>query len=84
MTRSKVLVAALVLALVVLLPSIASAQPDLSHVFSGSAMLNDRQVIDGTPVAAYIEGQQVASASVTDGRYGLIVVQMEGEISTAN
>ena len=79
MTGTKVLVAAAMAALFFLLPSIASAQPVPPHGFLGSATVNGSPAVDGTSVAAFVDGRQIASVVVSGGSYsGLLVEQPEG------
>ena len=80
MTGSKVIVTALAIGLVILLPSIASAQEVLPHVFFGTATVNGEfPVRNGAQVAAIIDGKKVAWVNTTGGKYrDLSVMPPEG------
>ena len=75
MTGSKVLVAAAVTALFLVLPSIAAAQKALPHGFLGSATLNGSPAVNGTAVAALIDGRQVESVAVSGGTYPVLLIE---------
>ena len=67
-------------ALLLGIPGIASAQPVAPHRFSGQASVEGQAVRAGVEVAALVDGQRVASATVTDdsGAYTLLVDQPSG------
>ena len=75
MTGSKVLVAAAIAALFLILPSVVSAQKSLPHGFLGSATLNGSPAVDGTVVAAFIDGRQVDSVVVSGGTYPVLLIE---------
>ncbi len=75
MTGSKLLVATAITAFFFLLPSIASAQRAIPHAFFGSATVNGSPAIDGAAVAAFVDGEQIASVAVSDGSYPVLFVE---------
>ena len=80
MTGPKILVVAAIMAILLLSPSIASAQQSIPHIFLGSATVNGSPALDGTSVAAFIDGQQITSVAVLGGSYsGLLVVPQNGQ-----
>lgn len=82
MTGSKVIVTALAIGLVILFPSIASAQEVLPHVFSGTATVNGEfPVRDGVQVAAIIDGKKVALVYTSGGKYRDLSVMPPGGVS---
>ena len=62
-------------ALFLVLPSFASAQRVIPHAFFGSATVNGSPAIDGTVVAALVDGRQVAAKAVSDGSYPVLLVE---------
>lgn len=59
-----------ILAILVLLPSVAHAQPDVC-IFYGTVTLDGRSVEDGTKITAWIDGEKVISTTTytnTDGQ----------------
>ena len=76
--RQKYLVAALLVAILTLSPSVASAQPAPPHLFIGSATIDGNPAADGTVVAALVDGQQVAVEPVSGGSYTIIVEPKTG------
>ena len=72
--RPKFLIAVAVLTLLFLLPSGASAQRVMPHVFLGSATINGSPAADGMVVAALVDGRQVAATPVSGGSY---VIEVE-------
>ena len=80
MTGSRILVAVAITALFFVSPSLAAAQPVPPHGFLGSATINGSPATNGTSVAAFIDGRQIASVVVSDGSYsGLLVVPQNGQ-----
>jgi len=71
--RNKYLVAALLVAILTLSPSLASAQPAPPHLFIGSATIDGNPAADGTVVAALVDGQQVVAEPVSGGSYTKMV-----------
>ena len=69
------LVAFAMVALFLVLPSFASAQRVIPHAFFGSATVNGSPAIDGTVVAALVDGRQVAAKVVSDGSYPVLLVE---------
>ena len=67
-------------ALLLGIPGIASAQPVAPHRFSGQASIDGQAVRAGAEVAAFANGQRIASATITDnyGAYTLLVDQPSG------
>ena len=84
MTGAKILVAAAIMAVLLLSPSIASAQLSRPHVFLGSATVNGSPALDGTSVAAFIDGQQITAVAVSgEGSFPvLLVVPRDGQSFT--
>lgn len=66
---------AILVVLLMMLFSIASAQRAIPHAFLGSATVNSSPAADGTIVAAWVDGQQVAAKSVTGGSYPVLLVE---------
>lgn len=66
---------ATIVALLLILSSIASAQRVIPHAFLGSATVNGSPAADGTVVAALVDGQQVTAKSVTGGTYPVLLVE---------
>jgi hypothetical protein len=82
MTKLRFLALLSVLALMLALPVVASAQQVPPHVFHGTVTVNGLRAPDGTEVAALAGGEEVASDTVDqNGEYTLLVPQSEGEVS---
>lgn len=77
--RSRFLFAVAIIAVLLLLPSVASAQRVIPHAFLGSATINGSPVADGTVVAALVDGRQVAAKSVSGGTYPVLLVEPDGD-----
>ena len=77
--RQKYLVAALFIAILTLLPSVASAQRVIPHAFLGLATVNGNPASDGTVVAAFVDGRQVAAESVSGGSYPVLMVEPDAD-----
>ncbi len=77
--RQKYLVAALFMAILTLLPSVASAQRVIPHAFLGLATVNGNPASDGTVVAAFVDGRQVAAESVSGGSYPVLMVEPDAD-----
>ena len=77
--RPRFLFAVGIIAILLLLPSVASAQRVIPHAFLGSATINGSPVADGTVVAALIDGRQVAAKSVSGGSYPVLLVEPDGD-----
>jgi hypothetical protein len=73
--RIKALLATLVF--MIALPAGVLAQAMPPHVFLGTATEGDAPVPDGTVVTAWVDGAQTSSATVSEGRYMLLVVAPE-------
>ncbi|MCH7606057.1 MAG: hypothetical protein IH962_02775 [Chloroflexi bacterium] len=69
------------IALFVAIPAVALAQsqPPRPAVFGGTATVNGVPAPDGTEVTAWIDGNQVGSAEVSNGAYAFSLVQPPGE-----
>ena len=81
MSKIKVRAVALVavMALLLTLPAVASAQAVQPHVFIGTASVNGLPATAGTVVTGMIGGEEQGSAEVTDnGAYTLLVDQGAG------
>jgi hypothetical protein len=68
-----------IVVLLLMLPSVVSAQKVIPHAFLGSATVNGSPAAIGTVVAAMVDGQQVAAKSVTGGTYPVLLVEPSGE-----
>jgi len=78
MTRVKILALLVGLVLLFTIPATVSAQRLPPHVFVGMVMMQDGSTApDGTTVGAWVGGAEVASTTVADGNYILIVDQDE-------
>ena len=73
------LIAVTIMAILLSLPSVASAQKVIPHAFLGSATINGSPAADGTVVAALVEGRQIVAKSVSDGSYPVLLVEPDGE-----
>ena len=73
MSKLRILVAALLVVGLLLLPTIALAQPNVC-AFYGLATLNGVSVDDGTMVKAFIDGVEVSDATTASGSEYLIKV----------
>src|ERR687895_1360723 len=82
MTQLRVLGLLTVLAFLLALPAVASAQQVPPHVFHGTVTVNGLPAPTGTEVTALAGGQPVATDTVDqNGEYTLLVPQSEGEIT---
>src|ERR687893_793857 len=82
MTKLRFLALLTVLALLLALPAVASAQQVPPHVFHGTVTVNGLGAPTGTEVTALAGGQPVATDTVDqNGEYTLLVPQSEGEIT---
>ena len=77
--RPRFLFAVVIIAILLLLPSVASAQRVIPHAFLGSATINGSPVADGTVVAALVDGRQVTAKSVSGGSYPVLLVEPDGD-----
>jgi len=77
--RPRFLFAVAIIAILLLLPSVASAQRVIPHAFLGSATINGSPVADGTVVAALVDGRQVAANAVSGGSYPVLLVEPDGD-----
>jgi len=66
-------------AILTLLPSVASAQRVIPHAFLGLATVNGNPASDGTVVAAFVDGRQVAAESVSGGSYPVLMVEPDAD-----
>jgi hypothetical protein len=82
MTKLRFLALLTVLALLLALPAVASAQQVPPHVFHGTVTVNGLRAPAGTEVIAVAGGDPVATATVDqNGEYTLLVPQTEGQIT---
>jgi hypothetical protein len=82
MTKVRFLALLTVLALLLALPAVASAQQVPPNVFIGTVTVNGLRAPTGTEVTALAGGQPVATATVAqNGEYTLLVPQTEGQIT---
>jgi hypothetical protein len=80
MIKSRFLVLLTVLALMLALPAVVSAQQVPPHVFHGTVMVNGLSAPTGTEVTALLGGQPVATDMVDqNGEYTLLVPQGTGD-----
>ena len=83
MLKVRILALLTVLALLLTLPAVASAQQVPPHVFFGTATVNGLFAPAGTPVAALIGGEQRGSTTVeSNGRYQILVAPGTGTAIT--
>ncbi|MCH2499882.1 MAG: hypothetical protein MK118_06465 [Dehalococcoidia bacterium] len=66
-------------AILTLLPSVASAQRVIPHAFLGLATVNGNPASDGTVVAAFVDGRQVVAESVSGGSYPVLMVEPDAD-----
>jgi hypothetical protein len=79
MLKVRILALLSVLALLLTLPAVASAQQVPPHVFFGTATVNGLPAPAGTPVVAMIGGEQRGSTTVeANGQYQILVAQGSG------
>ena len=78
-TKPKYVIATIIAALFLLLPSNVSAQRAIPHAFLGLATVNGSPAADGTVVAALVDGNQVTAKSVVDGSYPVLLVESTTE-----
>jgi hypothetical protein len=82
MTKLRFLALLTVLALLMALPAVASAQQVPPHVFHGTVTVNGLRAPSGTEITALAGGQPVATDTVDqNGQYTLLVPQSEGQIT---
>ena len=77
--KPKYVIATIIVALFLLLPSNVSAQRAIPHAFLGLATVNGSPAADGTVVAALVDGNQVTAKSVVDGSYPVLLVESTTE-----
>ena len=77
--RPRYLIGVVIVAMLLLSPSLASAQRVIPHAFLGSATINGSPVADGTVVAALVDGRQVVAKSVSGGSYPVLLVEPDGD-----
>ena len=75
MTKSRLILILAVMALVLTLPSVVSAQRVPPHVFVGSATIDGVAAEDGAIVTAWIDDAEVASATIAGGSFTLVIDQ---------
>jgi hypothetical protein len=82
MIKSRYLALLTVLALLLALPAVVSAQQVPPHVYHGTVTVNGLPAPTGTEVTALAGGDPVATDTVDqNGEYTLLVPQSEGQIS---
>ena len=74
MTRSRLILILAVMALVLTLPSVVSAQRLPPHVFVAGT-IDGAMPVDGTVITAMVNDAEVATATVVDGKFTLVVDQ---------
>ena len=79
MPKVRILLATLTVAMMLLLPAVAQAQPQV-HGFYGTVALNGESVEDGTTVTARIGGEDIATTTTDNSEYSINVAgEFEGE-----
>jgi hypothetical protein len=80
MSQIKVLLALLVVAALLLVPAIASAQGEPAPcMFFGTVTVDGKPAEDGTEITAIIGNETVATTFTADGKYFLTIPQPEGK-----
>ena len=79
MKKTKILALLTIMALFLAIPAVALAQAPPLARFAGTAMVDDAAAPDGTMVSAMIGAAEVASGTVSGGKYQLKVVQPPGD-----
>ncbi len=70
MSRSRVILTSAAIALITLLPSMASAQSVLPHIFFGAVTEYSKfPTGDGNTISAWVDGLKVASVNTAGGKY---------------
>ena len=70
MSRSRVILTSAAIALITLLPSMASAQAVLPHIFFGAVTeYSEFPTDNGTTISAWVDGLKVASVNTAGGKY---------------
>ncbi len=77
--QPRYVIATTIVVLLLMLPSVVSAQKVIPHAFLGSATVNGSPASNGTVVAALVDGQEVAAKSVAGGTYPVLLVEPSGE-----
>ena len=77
--QPRYVIATTIVVLLLMVPSVVSAQRVIPHAFLGSATVNGSPAANGTVVAALVDGQEVAAKSVTGGTYPVLLVEPSGE-----
>ena len=77
--QPRYVIATTIVVLLLMLPSVVSAQRVPPHTFLGSATVNGSPAADGTAVAALVDGQEMAAKSVIGGAYPVLLVEPSGE-----
>ena len=77
--QPRYVIATTIVVLLLMLPSVVSAQRVIPHAFLGSATVNGSPAANGTVVAALVDGQQVVAKPVTGGSYPVLLVDPSGE-----
>ena len=72
--QPRYVIATTIVWLLLMLPSVVSAQKVIPHAFLGSATVNGSPAADGTAVAALVDGKEVIS-----GAYPVLLVEPSGE-----
>ncbi|PKB81381.1 MAG: hypothetical protein BZY88_06770 [SAR202 cluster bacterium Io17-Chloro-G9] len=80
MSWTKILALSAVLALLMLFPAVVLGQPVPPHISKLIVTVDGEPAADRTPVTAWMDGEQVASATTTDG---IAIIKIEGEASTS-
>lgn len=80
MSWTKILAVLAVLALLMVLPSVVLGQPVPPHISKLIVTVDGAPVADRTEVTAWMDGEQVASATTTDG---VAIIRIDGEAGSA-
>jgi len=76
MPKFRITVAILAVVMLLLLPTVALAQPNVCG-FYGSVMLDGQSVVDGTVVKAMVDGEVMSSTTTEDSTYSIKVAGEE-------
>ena len=78
MFKVRILVLAVMAALVLLFPAVALGQPVPPHISAVSATMDGEAAADGTEITAWIDGEQVAAGTMGNG---VAVIEIPGDAS---
>ena len=73
MRKIKILALLSIVALLLAVPAMASAQVKFPAAIAGTAMIDDEMAADETMITAMVGGEKVGSAMVMDGKFAILV-----------